>query len=63
MGTKLDSIFLMAAIFIKFVLGPAAAVAAEQKSCFDLAENYGASSLGMGGRYTRILCVTKLLWV
>ena len=30
-------------------LGPAAATAAEQKSCFDEAENRAASSLGLGG--------------
>ena len=35
----------------------------EQKSCFDEAENRAASSLGVGGhRYTRISCVSKLLW-
>ena len=45
-------------------LGPAAAAAAEQKSCFDEAENRAASSLGVGAnRYARISCVSKLLWV
>ena len=42
----------------------AAAAAAEIKSCFKSAENYGASSLWVAGhRYTRISCVSKLLWV
>ena len=42
-------------------LGPAAA---QQKSCFNEAENRAASSLGVGGhRYTKILSVSKLLWV
>ena len=36
----------------------------ESKSCFDLAENFKTSSLWVAGhRYTRILCVSKLLWV
>ena len=36
----------------------------ESKSCFDLAENCGASSLWVGVyRYTRISCASKLLWV
>merc|ERR1712121_168682 len=36
----------------------------DSKSCFDLAENRAASSLWVGDhRYTRILWVTKLLWV
>ena len=40
------------------------AAAAEQKSCFDLAENFKTSSLWVAGhRYTRISCVSKLLWV
>ena len=47
-----------------FSLVRAAAAAAEQKSCFDLAENFKTSSLWVAGhRYTRILCVSKLLWV
>ena len=42
----------------------AAAAAAEQKSCFDEAENRAASSLWVGDhRYTRISCMSKLLWV
>ena len=46
------------------VRAAAAAAAAEIKSCFKSAENYGASSLWVAGhRYTRISCVSKLLWV
>ena len=45
-------------------LGPAAAAAVEQKSCFDEAENRAVRSLGVGAnRYARILCVSKLPWV
>ena len=47
-----------------FFLVRAAAAAAKPKSCFDEAENRAASSLGVGGhRYTRVSCVSKLLWV
>ena len=36
----------------------------KSKSSFKSAENRAASSLGVGGhRYTRISCVSKLLWV
>ena len=46
------------------VRAAAAAAAVEQKSCFDLAENFEASSLWVGAhRYTRISCESKLLWV
>ena len=42
----------------------AAAAADEQKSCFDEAENRAACSLWVGDhRYTRISCMSKLLWV
>ena len=37
---------------------------AQPKSCFKSAENRAASSLGVDGhRYTRISCLSKLLWV
>ena len=39
-----------------------AAAAAEQKNCFDEAENRAASSLGVGGhRHTSFKCMAKLL--
>ena len=42
----------------------AAAVGGQTKSSFDLAENCDVSSLGVGRhRYTRVLQVSKLLWV
>ena len=42
----------------------AAVVVSESQSCFKSAENINASSLWPGGyRYTRVLCVSKLLWV
>ena len=47
-----------------FLVRAAAAAAVEQKSCFDLAENFEAGSLWVGAhRYTRISCASKLLWV
>ena len=42
----------------------AAVVLSESKSFFDLAENCEASSLWVGRhRYTRVLQVSKLIWV
>ena len=45
-------------------LAAAAVVVSESKSFFDLAENCEASSLWVGRhRYTRVLQVSKLIWV